>query len=82
LEDGRVIFPDTSLGLPAFEGLFHCSDSTLEATSVKSQVPEVNLFDVTAPAPPTANGSNIIVLGSPVALERYYALVSPISGIQ
>ncbi|KAG0636371.1 glycoside hydrolase superfamily [Tuber brumale] len=75
LGDGRVIFLDPSTSLPTFESLFHGSDSNLEAKCAKSQVPGVELFDVTAPAPPITNGSSTIAMGIPAALELYYALV-------
>ncbi|RPA97417.1 glycoside hydrolase [Choiromyces venosus 120613-1] len=75
LGDGRVIFRGPSAGLPTFETLFHSSDPNLRVKFVRSQVPGVELFDVTAPIPPIANESGTATIGTPVDLELYYALV-------
>ncbi|PWW71617.1 Glycoside Hydrolase Family 36 protein, partial [Tuber magnatum] len=75
LGDGRVIFLDPSGGLPGFESLFDSPDPNLIARCAKSQVPEVDIFDVSAPALPITNGSSRTALGVPVGLELYYALV-------
>lgn len=78
LEDGLILIQTPDLGVATpFDTLFQNPGADIVARSVVSQVTGVDVFDVTAVAPPISNGSSVAVLGDPLALELFYSIVSP-----
>jgi hypothetical protein len=76
LEDGLILFQTPATSAAPFNTLFQNSGADIVVRPVVSQVSGVDVFDVTAAAPPMSNGSSIAVLGDPLALELFYSLVS------
>lgn len=79
--DGRLVFQVASDVIQQdpfhFSELFEKPDCALSAKAVLSQVSGVEVFEVVANALPLSNTSSIVVLGTPLLLENYYALVGP-----
>lgn len=76
--DGRLVFQNTLVSQQdpfQFCTLFDRPDHALSVKTVSSQVSDVEVFEVSSIAPPLSNASSIVVLGSPLLLENYYALV-------
>lgn len=79
LEDGQIIFRQPpAAGPAAFASIFSGSDPSLSAGPIASR-PGVDLFEVTAPAPASNDVWTAVNVGTPISLERFYALVSAIS---
>lgn len=58
-----------------FSELFEKPDCALSIKAASSQVSGVEVFEVVANALPLSNASSVVVLGTPLLLENYYALV-------
>lgn len=58
-----------------FGELFEKPDCALSIKTASSQVSGVEVFEVVANALPLSNASSVVVLGVPLLLENYYALV-------
>lgn len=77
--DGRLVFQAASDIIQQdpfhFGELFEKPDCALSIKASSSQVSGVDVFEVVANALPLSNTSSIVVLGTPLLLENYYALV-------
>lgn len=78
LNDGQILFhlPQVAIGIdcaPYFHSLFSFTHPAVQVKTVVSQVSGVDVFEISAVAP--ADCWSTVVLGEPLSLERFYALV-------
>ncbi|KAF8542530.1 hypothetical protein BDD12DRAFT_359099 [Trichophaea hybrida] len=75
-EDGQIIFRQPTVAASiTFDHLFSEPDTNFSAKSIASQTPGVDVFDVSAPAPALNDEWSSTSMGTPTALEHFYALV-------
>ncbi|KAF8540984.1 glycoside hydrolase superfamily [Trichophaea hybrida] len=76
-EDGQIIFRQPTVAASiTFDHLFSEPDTNFSAKSIASQTPGVDVFDVSAPAPALNDEWSSTSMGTPTALEHFYALVN------